>query len=117
MILVVGGTSLLGRAVVGGQDTVELVSGGAQRLVTWAERWRYAELVLRARFEETSRQMRSLLDGLESVIPHARDFSIEFRKDAAEFPTAEEQVVGPSKICFERCDLLHRIAYGESRGE
>lgn len=57
---------------------VELFPGGRDRRVRFAERHRYAELVLRARFEESARQLRALCDGFELVIPLVTTVAVQW---------------------------------------
>jgi len=52
-----------------GRTTVELCDGGRNAQVQFADRWKYCEMVCRARLEESDRQVAEIRKGLHSVIP------------------------------------------------
>ena len=48
---------------------------------------------------------------------NARDFRVELGEDAAEFPRAEEEIVGPAQVGLQRSDFADRVLRGESGSE
>jgi len=51
-----------------GRTTVELCDGGRNIKVQFADRWKYCEMVCRARLEESDRQVAEIRKGLHSVL-------------------------------------------------
>jgi len=49
--------------------TIELFPGGTTQRVSYEDRWRYAELVVKTRLDESRAQMEVVREGLLSVIP------------------------------------------------
>jgi hypothetical protein len=54
----------------GAAHEIELFAGGGHTRVAFADRFRYARLVLRARFEESDAQMAAIRRGILAVVPN-----------------------------------------------
>src|SRR5688572_20056944 len=80
-------------AYLSGGSQIELLPGGRDRPVAFADRHRYACQVLRARFQESDRQMRAVRQGLNLVIPNAEQLLLLLTSDELELRVCGSTVV------------------------